>query len=145
MSLPIQLELLAKQLDKDQSKALVLVGTGVSAGATSATNASWLGLLKHGIRHLVAAEIFTDKHGTELSRSLDAAFTPFKLDVVLQLAEQIESVLNIPNPAVLVDWLESAFSALKVLPGQTRNTGCSARSMASGLLACNNKLRQSSF
>ena len=48
---------------------LVVVGTGISMGATSASHASWLGLLKHGVDHLVATDSFTDRRGKELTAS----------------------------------------------------------------------------
>src|ERR1035438_8883236 len=86
--LPTVLEPLAKLLEKDEPKVLVVVGAGISAGATAAPYATWLGLLHHGIEYLVATEAFTDKRGKEPKASLDAAFSAFDLKTALRSEER---------------------------------------------------------
>ena len=88
---------------------LVVVGAGISAGATLAPHASWLGLLKHGVEHLVTTEVFTNKRGKELSASLDVAFSPFDLETALQHAELVEQNLRTPDAAAFARWLGAAF------------------------------------
>jgi hypothetical protein len=105
---------LARLLEKDEPKVLVVVGAGVSAGATSASHASWLGLLKHGVQHLVATEVFTERHGNQLSASLDAAFSPFDLTSALQHAENVEQTLRTPDAAAFAAWLDAAFREFKI-------------------------------
>jgi hypothetical protein len=117
--LPSELIPLAKLLEKDEPKVVVVVGTGVSAGATSAPHASWLGLLKHGIEHLVTTEVFTDRRGKELRASLDAAFSPFALKTALQHAELVEQNLNTPDIAAFACWLDAAFRDFKVRAGKS--------------------------
>jgi hypothetical protein len=89
-SLLTELEPLAKLLEKDEPKVLVVVGAGVSIDATSLPHASWRGMLKHGVEHLVKSNILTSSWGKALAAALDKAFLPFDLQRVLELAETIE-------------------------------------------------------
>jgi hypothetical protein len=102
MSLPASLEPLARLLEKDQPKVVVVVGAGILMGATSAPHASWLGLLEH----LVATEVFTERRGRELSASPRAAFSPFDLKIALQHAELVEQNLTTPNASAFARRLE---------------------------------------
>ncbi|MBV9124320.1 MAG: SIR2 family protein, partial [Planctomycetes bacterium] len=119
MSLPTALQPLAKLLEKDEPKVLVVVGAGISMGATSASHASLVGLLKHGLKHLVTTGVFTERWGNELSDSLNAAFSPFDLDKVLQHAELVEQNLRIREEA-FAEWLRAAFRDFKVQPGKNQ-------------------------
>ena len=83
---------IAKLLDKSRPQVVIVVGTGVAINATGESHASWLGLLKHGIRHLVTENRFTPKYGDDLESSLDAAFSPFQLQAALQHAETVERI-----------------------------------------------------
>ena len=83
-------------------------------GATDQPHASWLGLLKHGIRHL-AQKQFQPQWGIELEASLDAGFSPFHLETALRHAELVEEALNMPNEKAFAQWLESAFANFKTL------------------------------
>ncbi|HRI13044.1 MAG TPA: SIR2 family protein, partial [Verrucomicrobiota bacterium] len=104
---------IAKLLDRSRPQVVVVVGTGVAINATGQPHASWLGLLKHGIRHLVATDCFTKNHGEKLESSLNAAFSPFQLQAALQHAETVEQVLNTPNEKAFAQWLESGFATFK--------------------------------
>jgi hypothetical protein len=118
--LPNSLKPLAKLLEKEEPKVLVLVGTGVSIGATSLRQASWLGLLKHGVDHLVETEKFTVQWGNELKVNLDSAFSPFDLDKALKFAELVEQNLSTPaQPDAFAKWLKTSFSDFKVQTGRT--------------------------
>ncbi len=103
---------IAKLLDRSRPQVVVVVGTGVAINATGHAHASWLGLLKHGIRHLVQKK-FQPQWGVELEASLDAAFSPFHLQSALQHAELVEQALNTPNETAFAQWLESAFATFK--------------------------------
>jgi hypothetical protein len=103
-----ELNQLAKLLDKPRPQVLVVVGTGVAMNATDQPHASWLGLLKHGIRHLVQKQL-QPQWGIELEASLDAAFSPFHLGTALQHAELVEQTLNTPN---LKDHICGAFAKI---------------------------------
>src|ERR1017187_5361202 len=92
--LPYELAQVAKLLERDEPKVLILVGAGVSAGATSSPHATWLGLLKHGVDYLVRTEAYTEKRGKDLTASLEAAFSPFDLRSALQHAELVEQNLT---------------------------------------------------
>jgi hypothetical protein len=103
---------IAKLLDRSRPQVLVVVGTGVAINATGFAHASWLGLLKHGIRHLVQKQ-FRPGWGVELEASLEAAFSPFKLQSALQHANLVEQALNTPDDKAFAQWLESAFANFK--------------------------------
>jgi len=117
--LPIHLRPLAKLLEKEDPRVLVLVGTGVSIGATSAPQTSWLGLLKHGVDYLVEKGKFTTQYGYELKADLDSAFLPFDLDKALEHAENVQHSLSILKPEDFADWLHISFSDLKAQIGET--------------------------
>ena len=103
---------IAKLLDRSRPQVLVFVGTGVAINATGCAHASWLGLLKHGIRHLVQKR-FRPDWGVELEASLEAAFSPFNLQSALQHANLVEQALNTPDEKAFAQWLESAFKNFK--------------------------------
>ena len=115
---PDTLRELAKSFDKQDPQVVVLVGTGVSAGATGAAHASWLGLLKHCIDHLVDTQKVTQVWGTNLKTKLDKAFSPFQLTEVLKFAELVEQSLKILSPEDFAAWLEAAFRNMRALPGK---------------------------
>ena len=121
--LPIHLKPLAKLLEREDPKVLVLVGTGVSIGATSAPQASWLGLLKHGIDYLVETKKFTMENGNDLKTDLDSAFSPFDLHKALKHAEYVQQSLSILKPEVFANWLynPSALVSLNA-PGSRKNS-----------------------
>lgn len=104
---------LARLLERDEPRVLVLVGTGISLGATDAAHVSWLGLLEHGVQHLVETQAFTEKRGLELRASLAAAFSPFDLPAALQHAELVEQTLKTPDAAAFARWLQAAFAPLR--------------------------------
>jgi hypothetical protein len=108
-TLPTELEPLAALLEKDEPKVLVIVGAGISIGATSVPYASWLGLLKHGVQHLVDTDVFTKRRGHELDASLNSAFSPFNLRSALQHADLVEQNLMTPDVNDFGRWLDSAF------------------------------------
>ena len=120
MSVPLPTELVqvARLLERDEPKVLVLVGAGVSAGATSSPHATWLGLLKHGVDYLVSTEVFTEKRGKDLIASLEAAFSPFDLESALRHAELVEQNLTTPEPAAFGRWLLEAFRGFHVQSGK---------------------------
>ncbi|MEI7748705.1 MAG: SIR2 family protein, partial [Chlorobiaceae bacterium] len=119
MAFPASMIPLSKLLEKDQPKVLVVVGAGVSMGATGKAHASWLGLLEHGIGHLVDTGIFTPSHRDTLLNSLKSAFSPFDLALALQHAENVEVNLKTLDLQAFADWLESAFRDLTPRPGGT--------------------------
>ena len=129
--LPDALKPLMKLLEKEQPRVVVVVGTGVSWGATHAPQASWIGLLKHGIDHLAATKVYTQERREILKDHLDAAFSPFNLELALRHADLIEQNLKTPNEQAFADWLEAAFRDFK------------ADSLNSGALEALRNLQQS--
>ena len=126
---------LAKMLEKQDPKPLALVGTGVSIGATSAAQSSWLGLLKHGIDYLVETKKFTIEWGNELKTNLDSAFFPFDLDKALRFAELVEQNLSTPaQPKAFENWLTNSFSDFKAQPNKTNTLEAIRDLQKSGVL-----------
>jgi hypothetical protein len=107
---PAPLQSLAKELDRDRRKLVVLVGAGVSIGATSLDHASWLGLLKHGVSYLANTNVITDARREALFTSLENTFRDFDLSKALQHAELVEQNLTTPDPVAFSNWLRDAFS-----------------------------------
>ena len=107
--LPVRLDSLAKLMDKDDPKVLVVVGAGIAVGATSSPQASWLGLLKHGIAFLIANGRLAPDRGAERSHALDTAFSPFDLTSALEHAEALEQALTRPDHTLFEQWLDTAF------------------------------------
>ncbi|HZP98169.1 MAG TPA: SIR2 family protein, partial [Reyranella sp.] len=111
-----ELDQIAKLLDRAHPPVVVVVGAGVAVNATGKRHASWLGLLKHGVQHLVATNRFTATYASELETSLNAAFSPFQLGSALNHADTVERVLRTPNDGAFADWLETAFADFKCRP-----------------------------
>ncbi len=119
--LPDKLEPLAKKLaEKEEPKVVVVVGAGVSYGATGRLpRAKWQGLLEHGIEYL-GKNVFQNAYKKRLKESLDDAFSsdPFKLDAALECAEDIERYLTRLDPEDYRAWLKAVFGDFAVQPGK---------------------------
>jgi hypothetical protein len=115
-----ELDPVVRLLEKDQPRLLVVVGTGVSIGATSASHVSWLGLLRHGVKHLVDIDLLTTSRGRALTASLETAFSPFDLNMALTHAENVENNLKTPDATAFAKWLDLAFADLRVEKGKAQ-------------------------
>lgn len=112
-TLPRELLPVAKLLEKGEP-LLVVVGAGVSIGATDAPQASWLGLLKHGVQHLIDTGVYQPTIQVELNGRLDAAFSPFNLEAALEQADGIQQTLLMRGKPAFAGWLEKAFGDFRV-------------------------------
>jgi hypothetical protein len=110
---PTELDSLAALLEKDEPKVLIVVGAGISIGATAEPHASWLGLLRYGIEYLVKTNVFTISQGETLATALNKAFSPFDLEKALNFATTIEAVFKTPDPTAFDRWLSEAFDISK--------------------------------
>ena len=119
MPFPMSLDNLKKLLDSDYPMVLVVVGAGVSIGATGEKHASWSGLLEHGMNHLVNTKKITADWRKVLMNSLHDAFSPFNLALALQHAANIEVNLKTPDIQAFAEWLESAFRDFEPRAGET--------------------------
>ena len=96
-------ELIAKR------QVTVVVGSGVSVATThNAPNASWIGLLKSGIKHCGIVGKSEKWQQREIEKLDDE---DGDLDDLLSVAQQITSVLKQKYPAEYAEWLEDAFKA----------------------------------
>ncbi|MCX5769011.1 MAG: SIR2 family protein, partial [Candidatus Hydrogenedentes bacterium] len=108
---------LATLIENEPHRVLVVVGTGVTRGATSVPQASsWQELLLHGVRHLVNTKIFTSVHGDKVISDLKKSFSPFDLDGALKHAENIEQNLRMLKAEDFAEWLRTAFQNLNAEP-----------------------------
>jgi len=116
-----KLEPLAEELKKEEPKVVVVVGAGVSIGATSQPQASWDGLLKHGIEHAVNENKLPDERETRLKERVDEAFSsPFDLENALWQARYVKDSLkdSFDDSRDFGNWLETAFSDFTIQPGE---------------------------
>jgi hypothetical protein len=109
-ALTTNLNEIGKLLDAARPQVVVVVGAGVAINATGQPHASWLGLLKHGIRHLVAIGRLNESYGDSLESSLSASFSPFQLQEALKYADVVEKLLNLPDEKAFAQWLEATFA-----------------------------------
>jgi hypothetical protein len=119
MNLPDVLKPLARELDYDRPQVLIVVGTGVSLGATGESRAGWLGLLGNGVRHLVDQGTWTKEIGDANRTLIQKAFasSPFELSEALQRAESISNALGGAADTRFAAWLESTVGTLKARKG----------------------------
>jgi hypothetical protein len=107
VSNPNALKSLAEAIKKDGKGVLLVIGAGVSIGATGLPRASWAGLLQHGIDWL--AREARVGHVDEISEDLSAAFHPFNREKALESADYVEINLKPGNGRLLAKWLAEAF------------------------------------
>lgn len=100
------------QREVRQKRVLVIVGAGVSVGATAGTTfqqrASWRGLLSHGIERSI--EVVTDLPSDWATR-LHADLNSPDLDDLLSVAERVSAKLGAPSGGEYRRWLRDAFEA----------------------------------
>jgi len=114
-----KLEPLADQLKKEEPKVVVVVGAGVSIGATSQPQAKWDGLLEHGIEYAVEKNRIPNELGSHLKKHLKEAFSPpLDLNKALKGAQYIKNNLRIFDSEYFSDWLETAVGDFTVQPGK---------------------------
>ncbi len=110
---------LKRAMEAEQPRVVVVVGAGVSFGATDAAHAKWDGLLRHGLCHLRDSGRIQPGYCKELLSDLEKAFSPFDLHKALEHAEVIQRLLTLSTTKAFDAWLESAFGAFKAQPGRT--------------------------
>ena len=109
---------LKRAMDAQEPRVVVVVGAGVSIGATGAAHASWKGLLEHGLGFLRDRGDFGPARCDVFMRRLSEAFSPFDPELALELAENIQHSMQHPDPDAFAVWLESAFDAFAAQPGR---------------------------
>lgn len=109
---------LKRAMDTQEPRVVVVVGAGVSIGATGAAHASWKGLLEHGLGFLRDRGDFGPARCDAFLRRLSEAFSPFDPELALELAENIQHSLQHPDPDAFAAWLESAFDTFAAQPGR---------------------------
>ena len=107
---------LRQLLAQSQPNVVIVVGAGVSIGATGLRQASWKGLLENGLRYLGSSNIITEGHQTKLQGALHRAFKPFDLSAALQIAEIVDINLKALSIIDYNAWLQSAFSEFASVP-----------------------------
>ena len=96
-------------------KMLVVVGAGVSVGATrNAPAASWTGLLGHGIGRCVQLGLAPASWAARQHGALESG----DLDELLAVAQQVESKLGAPAGGEYRRWLGETVGALELQDGE---------------------------
>ena len=107
--MPVLLDDLQQQIANGQ--VVAIVGAGVSIGATGADTASWVGLLKNGIKRCEG--VGSPRPNPGWSDRQEAALEDGQLDELLSVASQIESRLGAPNGGEYRRWLRESVGALR--------------------------------
>ena len=113
---PDVLKPLAQKLYDPEPRVLLLVGTGVSAGATDYDpRATWRGLLLDALERIRRLKL-APPHQVEAQGTLiEGAFAgAFDLDEILQRAEAITKVLGGATGSQFANWLNDSVGALSV-------------------------------
>lgn len=106
-------------LQQDRPPVLVVVGAGVSIGATRASAASWQGLLLDGLETVVARGIRTPEEiapERDLVR-LSFARSPFPMGEVLRRAEALIEHFGGASDPRFARWLADSVGSLRAGPG----------------------------
>lgn len=114
--LPDALKLLALEFDHDRPRVVVVVGAGVSSGATGLKQASWKGLLAHGLEFLYTIGRIPEGHRNTMLETLEGMFEPFDREKVLERAELVRLQLRGGDTDKYPAWLDHAFRPLQADP-----------------------------
>src|SRR4051812_29699559 len=94
-ALPPEARTLLALLDRAEPPLLIVVGSGVSWGATAEPRSTWRGLLLHGVDHLERLGLWLPKRAEAERTLIDAAFSEsFVLDEVLRRADSVSESLS---------------------------------------------------
>ena len=106
------LEPLARIFDKPEPNVLLIVGTGVSVGATGDARATWKGLLFDGLAQLEAMDPATSLQPDRdiIERSFNRKFN---LDDILNRAEFITTEFGGAHDPRFAQWLASSVGTLR--------------------------------
>jgi len=123
--LPDVLKPLARLLDQPKPNILIVVGTGISVGATGDPRASWKGLLLNAVNRIENLGIEKPEVTTANRILIEEAFTgEFNLDEILQRAESIVRRLGGVGDQRFASWLQDSVGALK--PARTQRQSLDA-------------------
>lgn len=127
-----ELRPLARLFDDPKPSVLIVVGTGISIGATRDPRASWKGLLLDGVNRLGDLGIEGEDVLNAERILIGKAFSgEFDLDEILQRAESITRRLDAPH---LADWFKDSVGSFKTQPDQRQSLDAIANLAASGAL-----------
>jgi len=120
ISTPTELHALYPEFDRERPNVLVVVGTGISFGATGEARASWSGLLEHGVETLRTQATWNDETANANLTLIKNAFSStFDLDEVLTRAESVTKALGAPDGTNYGSWLADAIGSLKAREDRT--------------------------
>lgn len=102
--------LLNSIIDKDPTRVVLVVGSGVTRGAVVGVPgtecASWAGLVEHGIRHARRQELVSDDEARTLAERIASG----DAESMIAAAESITSALGGRTSGEYQAWLRSAFA-----------------------------------
>ena len=135
LHLPDILKPLARLFDEPKPNVLMVVGTGISIGATHDPRASWKGLLLDAVDRIESLGV-TKREVIVANRTLiEDAFTgEFKLSEILQRAESIVERLGGVDDERFASWLKDSVGALKSKPDRRQSLDAIANLARAGAL-----------
>ncbi|MGA8156293.1 MAG: SIR2 family protein, partial [Rhodoplanes sp.] len=133
--LPHALRSLARLFDEPKPHVLMVVGTGISIGATDDPRASWKGLLLDAVSRIESLGIAKRELLAANRTLIEDAFTgEFKLAEILQRAESIIEHLGGVDDSHFANWLKDSVGALKAKPDQRESLDAIADLAKAGAL-----------
>jgi hypothetical protein len=122
LPLPDMLKPLARLLDDPKPNVLMVIGTGISIGATGNPRSGWKGLLLDAVKRIESLGIETPDILVADRILIDKAFTgEFDLDEILQRAESIIRRLGGIGDSRYANWLKDSVGALKSSPDRRQS------------------------
>lgn len=111
---------LQELVDRQEPPVLVVVGSGVSFGATGQNRATWRGLLNHGLDYLFAQGVWDEEKVTAERFLINDSFDKRpNLEEVLRRADSVTDGLGGPDGPMFAHWLKEAIGTLRAADGQT--------------------------
>ncbi|MBX3502027.1 MAG: SIR2 family protein [Alphaproteobacteria bacterium] len=137
LDLPSELQPLAKRLDDPRPNVLLVVGTGISLGATNSVIAGWKGLLLSGIQRCRELGASSQRNLDAQAELIEGAFdpsTPFDLDEVLRRGDALTEILGGTEGAEYATWLRDTVGSLRINQTSRRTIDAVADLVRAGAL-----------
>ena len=115
-SISDMLHTLHSEFEHSRPNVLLVVGSGVSFGATGEERAKWDGLLENGVKRLLHTNTWNKQEAECTKQQIRKTFTQHScLDTVIELAQQITTALR-NNEDEYSLWLKESIGTLQVKP-----------------------------
>ncbi len=136
IALPVpNLEEIRRELESPHPSVLLVVGTGISFGASGDIRATWRGLLEDGIHSLEALGAKKESCDAALILLRDAFnATPFDLDEVLQRAQSLTQEFGKLGATHFSSWLDNSVGTIRIAQNRRETLDAIAELQSAGAL-----------